>query len=201
MLLAQLNTVKDRLGIGRTDMADNTLLTNFIESVSGRFERYCSRQFTRTVAATYEFPGDETEVRVDRYPIEAVTSFHLKDGETTGWVLQSPGNDFALVRRGCVISLQFPLGTGRQQARVTYTGGYVLPGGTVGTGMTALPEEIEQACVEQVAYLYQNRMRLGLASASGEGGSISKDAQSVVTPFDLLPQVMNVLQSYRRINA
>jgi hypothetical protein len=64
------------------------------------------------------------------------------------------------VRRACVISLLTPLGIASQQARVTYTGGYVLPGATPGAGQTALPAELEQACVEQAAYWYQNRHRL-----------------------------------------
>jgi hypothetical protein len=200
MLLAQLTSVKARLAIPSVDTKDNTILTNAIEAVSDRFQKYCNRLLERAVGATFEFGADDTEVRVDRYPIEAVTSFHLKDGETTGWVLQSPGDDFAMIRRTCVISLAFALGTWRQQARVTYTGGYVLPGNTAGTGQTALPDAIEQACVEQVVYWYQNRMRLGLSSVSGEGGSVSKDGQSVVKPFDLLPSVMNALEPYRRIH-
>lgn len=196
MNLCQLTTVKNRLGIASTDLKDDTLLGNFIEMAGGRFEKFCSRRFERSASATYEFSADDTEVRVDRYPIESITSFHVKDGETTGWVLQSPGSDFAMVRRGCVISLSYRLGTWRQQARVTYAGGYVLPGSTPGTGQSALPDEIKHACVEQVAYWYQNRTRLGLTSVSGEGGSVSQ-----FSSLDLLPTVEEILKPHRRINA
>ena len=57
---------------------------------------------------------------------ESVTKFELKENETDGWTEQT-ATEF-LIRRNCVISLVQRLGTWRQQARVTYTGGYVLPG-------------------------------------------------------------------------
>src|SRR5437762_6489151 len=147
MMLTQLATVKGRLGIA--DTIDDTLLTNLIKFAGGRFERDCHRLLERAVNAVEEFSGDVTEIRVARFPLESVSQFHLKDNETDGWVLQS-SVDY-LVRRACVISLGGALGNQAQQAKVTYTGGYVLPGSTPGAGQTALPDELEQACVEQVA--------------------------------------------------
>jgi hypothetical protein len=48
MLLAQLTTVKHRLAIPVVDTKDNTILTNAIEAVSDRFQKYCNRLFERT---------------------------------------------------------------------------------------------------------------------------------------------------------
>jgi hypothetical protein len=132
-----------------------------------------------------------TEIRVARYPIEAVSQFHLQDNETDGWQLQSEV-DYVL-RRACVISLGGAFGCQRQQAKVTYTGGYVLPGTTPGSGQTALPDDVEQACVEQVAYWYQNRHRLGLLSVPADGRTFYQLAQ-----IDLLPQVEGVLRKHER---
>ena len=140
-MLAQLTTLKTRLGI--TDTTDDTLLTNLIKFASGRFDRECNRSFERAVNATEEFPAEAAEISVARFPIESVSEFRLKSNETDGWVLQS-SVDY-LIRRACVISLSVPLGTKAEQARVTYTGGYVPPGTTPGSGQTALPDEIEQA--------------------------------------------------------
>jgi hypothetical protein len=39
--------------------------------------------------------------------------------------------------------------------------GYVMPGTSPGAGQTALPSDLEQAAVEQVAYWFQNRDKLG----------------------------------------
>lgn len=189
MLLAQLTTIKTRLGI--TDTTDDTLLTNLIEFASARFERDTNRSLDRAVATAEEFSADQTEMTVARFPIESVASFHLKKNETDGWILQS--NIDYLIRRACVISLSAPLGTKYEQARVTFTGGYVLPGTTPGAGQTALPDDLEHACVEQVAYWYQNRFRLGLLSMPAEGRTFFNLAQ-----IDLLPQVQSILKRYER---
>jgi len=200
-MLTQLTTLKARLGIGEDDVADDALLTNLLKLVSARFERECNRIFGRSDSVTEEFAGDETELRVSYYPIDAkgessggVTKFELKTDEATGWETES-GVEY-LIRRDCVVSLPAPLGTWREQLRITYSGGYVLPGDTAAAGETVLPDDIEQAAVEQAAYLYQNKDRLGLTSISAEGGSIQQFAQ-----LDLLPPVKAVLIKYARWNA
>ena len=189
MLLTQLTTIKTRLGI--SDTTDDTLLTNLTEFASARFERDTNRSLDRVANATEEFPADQTEILVGRLPLEAVTSFHLKQNETDGWLLQS--NIDYLIRRACVISLSAPIGTKYEQARVTYTGGYVLPGTSPGAGQTALPDDLEHACTEQIAHWYQNRFRLGLLSMPAEGRTFFNIAQ-----IDLLPQVQSVLKLYER---
>jgi hypothetical protein len=189
MLLTQLSTLKTRLGIA--DTTDDTLLTNLIQFTSGRFERECNRSLERVSGATEEFPGEAMEIPVPRFPIEAVTQFAVKTRESDGWEVIN-GVDY-LVRRACVISLLTPLGVASQQARVTYTGGYVLPGTTPGVGQTALPAELEQACVEQAAYWYQNRHRLGLRSVPAEGRTFYQ-----LSEIDLLSQVQSVLRTYER---
>jgi hypothetical protein len=83
-----------------------------------------------------------------------VTKFELKTTETEGWIEQT-NIDF-LLRRACILSLAQSLNFStfnlqRPQARVTYTGGFVLPGTTPATGQTPLPSDLEQAAVEQVA--------------------------------------------------
>src|SRR5205085_7285959 len=78
-------------------------------------------------------------------------------------------------------------------ARVTLTGGYVLPGTTPSTGQTALPDDLEQAAVEQVAYWFRNRDATGLIRSWPHGGTYEAFAQS-----DLLLEVRAVLKKYER---
>jgi hypothetical protein len=191
-MLTELSTIKNRLGI--TDTVDDTLLTNLIKFASGRFDRECNRSFARASGVTEEFGGDEAELRLGRYPIESVTSLHLKTTESDGWVEQT-GIAY-LLRDACIISLSGALGTRQQQLRVTYAGGYVLPGATPGSGQTALPDEIEQACIEQVALWYQRRHHLGLASVPTAERTFYKLAE-----VDLLPQVAAILRQYTRLLA
>src|SRR5438128_3498538 len=134
-MLTELSTIKSRLGIAEFDLQYDALLTNSIKAVSARFDNECNRTLTRTVNALYEFDSADTEILPLCYPIESVTKFELKENESSGWVEQT-NIDF-LIRRNCTISLLTQLSTINSQpseARITYTGGYVMPGTTPGAG-------------------------------------------------------------------
>lgn len=192
-MLCELLTLKKRLGIAEADVVDDDLLTSFINALSGRLAKECNRTFDYSATATYDFRADEFNVVVDRYPIVTVTSFSLKETETDGWVVQTTP-DYLINETRSIIELSSPLGNSRQLGRVTFAGGYVLPGGTVGAGQTALPSELAQACVEQCSYWYQRRNELGLTSVGGTSGSIGNPDK----PLALLPQVMAVVRKYER---
>src|SRR5579862_8160901 len=190
-MLTQLATVKTRLAIIVTDYDD--LLTNAIKAISARFDKECNRTLTRSTGTTEEFSSDQTEIPVPSYPIESVTRFELKSNETDGWSEQT-GVEY-LLRRNCVISLHSPLSSLRSPcvARVTYTGGYVLPGDTPSAGQTSLPDDLEQAAVEQVAYWFRTREKSGLIRSWPHDGTYDVFAQ-----LDLLLDVRAVLKKYER---
>jgi len=193
-MITQLSTIKSRLGILDTDLQYDTLLTNAILAVGERFDHECNRRLARTVDFVQEFSPDLTELGVACYPIESVSKFELKANETDGWVEQT--GVLFLLRRRCVISLAHPLGSSRQQARVTFTGGYVLPGqapSPPAPQATPLPAALEQAAVEQVAYWFQNRDRLGLLRIWEYNGTYRHYAD-----LDLLRSVRAVLFPYTR---
>ena len=197
-MLTQLSTVKARLALDPFDLQFDALLTNAIKAVSVRFDKETNRTFARTVNATYEFGADETEIIVPCFPIEGVSKLETKSTEAEGWIEQT-GIDF-LIRRACVVSLPFSLyqlSTPNNHqlpgARLTYTGGYVLPGTTPGAGQTPLPDDLEQAAVEQVAAWFQNRDKLGLVRIWPHQGTYAQFAQ-----LDLLLEVSAVLKRYER---
>ncbi len=204
-MLTQLATVKARLAIPDIDPQYDTILTNTIKSVSARFDRECHRTLARTVDATEEFPLEAMEIAPACYPIESVAKFETRSSAAQEWVEQPPPDYF--IRCACVISLASPVvlhsfsGGGsafmsRALARVTYTGGYVLPGTDPSPPVppaTPLPSDLEQAAVEQVAYWFQNRDNLGLLTLWPKGGTFQRFADP-----DLLPGVRSVLASYTR---
>lgn len=190
-MLTQLSTIKSRLGIIETDIQYDALLARAIAAVSERFEHECNRRLLRTENFTQEFSPDLTDINAACYPIETVGKFELKESEAGGWVEQT--GVLYLVRSRCVISLERPLGSARQQARVTLTGGYVPPGTTPDPGQAALPRDLEQAAVEQVAYWFQNRDRLGLLRIWEYNGTYRHYAD-----LDLLRSVKAVLFPYTR---
>ena len=196
-MLAQLTTVKARLGISEADVTQDALLTRAIEAVSARFDRECRRTLARTENFSQEFDAEDCEIIASCYPVERVAKFESKTSEAAGWTEIQPAPDY-VVRRACVISLAAPPG-GEQldglgpQFRVTYTGGYVLPGTTAEQSQNALPADLAQAAVEQVAYWYQNRDRLGVIREWPKGGIYEQ-----FVDLDLLPAVRAVLEHYRR---
>jgi hypothetical protein len=197
-MLTQLVTVKARLEITPSDVTRDELLTRAIEAISARFDRECNRTFARTVNFTQEFPATDTEVIARCYPVETVGVFELKASQTEGWVAQA-GVRF-LVRGGCVISLNAPLAFVPRfptiepgLARVTYTGGYVMPGTAAEEGQTVLPADLESAAVEQVAFWFQERDKLGLVRQWPSGGPYL-----VLNQLPLLPQVSAMIRPYQR---
>jgi len=59
---------------------------------------------------------------------------------------------------------------------------------------TALPDDLEQAAVEQVAYWFRNRDKTGLLRSWPHDGTFEVFVQS-----DLLPEVRAVLKKYERL--
>jgi len=197
-VITQLATVKSRLAIAPGDVTQDDLLSRAIGALTSRFDRECNRTLARTDGFKQEFPAVDTEIIAGCYPIEMVIRFELKRTEAEGWVEQTGVN--YLVRRGCVISLVAPLSyipavaaLEPQLARVTYTGGYVMPGTAAGPGQAALPADLESAAVEQVSAWFQQRDKLGLVRHWPSGGTFL-----VFLQLPLLPQVSAVLRYYQR---
>ena len=189
-MLTTLDTIKTRLEIPPVDTSHDDMLTSFIAAVSALFNNKCNRIFGRA-ETTEEFHADQTEILPAYYPLGPITSFQLKSSEAEDWV--NVDNVEYLVRRGCVISLLQPLGTWRQQARVFYFGGYYLPDDPNYPSDNPLPDDLQQAAVEQVAAWFLNRDKLRLVRHWPSGG-----VYQVFSQLPLLPQVESTLQSYRR---
>jgi hypothetical protein len=190
-MLTQLATLKARLAIDESDVQSDSVLTNTLLALGRRFDNLCNRVFARTVGATYEFSADDLEIIPLLYPIESVTRFETKEDEASGWVEHT---DVGYLIRGTdIITLASPLGDWRQLARITYTGGYVLPGATPSAGQTPLPEDIEQAAVEQAASWFQNRDKLGLTRSWPHEGTYQQ-----FLDLELLPEVKAALRPYIR---
>lgn len=211
-MLAKLSTIKERLGIPSYETAQDKVINFYLKMTSYRFEKECNRFFARKENFSEEFPADETEIAVCRYPVETISSFEVLKNGADGW---QPVMDVEYVLRNqCVVSLRESLGDWMQRARIIYTGGFVLPGNSLAEGQTPLPEDIELACVEQTAYMYQNRERLGLVGFAGlrsdymklfDKSSLSTDEQNQgirmfmqFERIDLLPSVLAILARYKR---
>lgn len=191
-MITQLSTVKTRLGIAPENTTSDALLTSAIEATGILFEVRCNRFLGRTVGVQCEFSAERIEVALRCYPVESIALFELKTSEAGGWVEVSPAPDY-LVREQCVLRLASRLGTPAQCARVTYTGGYVLPGATVQPGQTSLPADLEHAAGEHVAAWFLHRDKAGLVRNWPSGGIYQQFIQA-----PLIPLVEATLRRYER---
>ena len=197
-MLTTLASVKSRLQILDTDTTYDALLTTAIRAVSARFDKETNRTLARTENATYEFDSADTELSPPCYPIESIAKFETKSSESAGWVEQT--NIDYIIRAGCVISLASPFRTPHSAfciSRLTYTGGYLLPGSPPPDPPVAvcqdLPDDLEQVAVEQIAFWFQRRDKLGLKISWPSGATYQ---QFIVQ--DLLPGVQATLKQYQR---
>jgi hypothetical protein len=198
-MLTTLATVKSRLALDPLDPANDVLLLNTISAVSARFDLETHRTLARQINAQFEFPAEDTEILVPCFPVEAVIRFERKTAENEGW-LEQTGVDY-LIRKNCIISLATafsdapPANWSAQAAvvRVTYTGGYLLPGSEAVPGVTPLPADLAQAAVEQVAFWFQTRNELGVLRQWPRSGDYRQLADT-----DLLPSVRQTLRGYNR---
>jgi hypothetical protein len=198
-MLTELTTVKSRLALDALDPTYDALLSSAIAAFSSRFDLETNRTLSRTVNAQFEFPAEDGEVAVPCFPIESVTRFERKISETEGWFEQAEVE--YLIRRGCLISLATSFAKVRaanwssppELVRVTYTGGYLLPGSAAVPAATPLPADLSQAVVEQVAFWFQTRNELGIVRQWPRGGDYKQLVDS-----DLLPSVRETLGKYKR---
>jgi hypothetical protein len=195
-MITQLPTLKQRLQILDTDPTYDALLTTAIVALTSRFDKETNRTLARTENATDEFDATDTELAVSCYPIETVTKFELKTTETDGWQEITPAPAY-LIRKACVISLHSPLSsslrTPHSALRICYAGGFVLPGTDPSPPATPLPNELEFAALEQLAFWFQHRDTLGLKTSWPKSGIYQQFATQ-----DLLDSVTAVLEKYRR---
>ena len=189
-MLTQLTTVKRRIGLIDTDTSNDPALTLLIEAVLMRFARECRRRFAREAGATMEFPADAKFVVLEVYPLEAVTKIETKSSEREGWIEQTV--DY-LLRRNSVVEFVERPGGRNEVGRITYTGGYVLPGTVPGTGQFALPKDLEWAATEQCAHWWLWKDKVGLYRHAIAGG-----LELELRPNALLPQVVGTLKRYER---
>lgn len=188
-MLTTLQTLKSRLAL--TDSTTGAILTAAIQAVSARFDKETNRILARTENAIHEFDPADTELFPACYPIESITKWETKSSESAGWQEQ-PAPEH-LIRNACIVSLLSPSSLQPAASRLTYTGGYVLPGTDPAPGQVPLPDDLEQAAVEQVAFWFQSRSALGIHTTWPSGGEYRMFAT-----FDLLPSVQSVLAHHRR---
>jgi hypothetical protein len=158
------------------------------------FAHLCDRRFARQADDLYLCRADRTYVVVPRYPLESVSLIEQQVIGDTAW---SPcPAPYLLFPESGLIDFAAALGSTAMILRVTFTGGYWFDetedgSGTAPTGSIPLPGDLLYAWLDQCAFLFERRNKLGLEKLTHAG-------TFTVNPVDLLPHVRAVLANYRR---
>ena len=195
--LGNLSTLKSRLlppqSVAQTD--DDAEITAIGLGVARWFEQTCDRKFERIEGDTYLCRSDRTYLTVPRYPLESVTTIEQLPIGQAAWTPAPP--TWLLFPESGLIDFAATLGTPYTQLRLTYTGGYWWDETEDASGVQPmnshpLPLDLHFAWLDQCAFLYERRTKLGLQKIAHLGGTYSLE------PTDLLPHVRAILQNYRR---
>jgi hypothetical protein len=203
------------LGLGTLGQLKRFLLTSGIvaettydeqisfigKGVAGLFDRYCNRVFKRGTSITEDFRGGTDSLLLARYPVESIASIGLKSAGESSFTTQATVVDTVALDSG-VLLLTGSVGSERDQIRATYTGGYWYDtsdddSGTLPTGATLLPAEIQAAWLFQCEQIWQSLDVLGTVhvEAGGQGAFLN----TRLGVLKLIPQVETVLEPYRRM--
>ena len=169
--LSTLTRLKSYLEISGSNK--DFLLTMILISVSQYVEKYCNRKFKRQVFTQEIYSGSGTDkLALKNFPIISGETFTLQRRNTGlndagDWETLDSESYFINYESG-VISSNTKFITGRQNFRVTYTGGFYLPSDTEYQDGTDddkdLPYDLELAVLKICSFEYSKRKSVGVVS-------------------------------------
>lgn len=194
--LTTLVNVKVWLNISVT--TDDTLLTRLITAESMVIQSWLNRQITsQAYTETRDGTGagvGQYEMVFGNYPVTAVASLTI-DGTaiplSSDGGIQQPGYGFDATRIWIApvgssvdarYSNQYFFTQGRANVVMAYTAGY-----------SAIPFDIEQACIELIALRYRERDRIGQAS-KGMAGETTAFITKAMTD-----SILSAISQYRKV--
>ena len=193
--LTSLANLKTYLNISGT--TNNTFMETLVDRATALMEEYTRRNLK---ARDYSYDSDSDEYDKDnavmdgndrdvlilpQRPVNSLTTLRVNEqaiDESTGvyvcgWMIDKARG---MVRLRCYLFTK-----GMDNIELAYNAGY-----------STVPDDLEQACIEQAAWMYKQspvgQGLLGVSSRSLQDGSIN------YTTRDILPQVKLVLQDYKQ---
>ena len=178
MNLVTLATVKAFLE--KTDLTHDALLNSIITQYSKRAEKFCNRLFEK-VARTRPYNAGRKDIFLPAYPIDLTAALTVVLDDST---LTVNDDYYVYEDSGWIEFFSTPSYIKPKQLSITWTGGYASDG---------VPDDLQYALMKQIVFVFRRRKDVGVSSVSLPDGSLS-----VSFPDDLLPEVKQILKSYRR---
>lgn len=157
MAAGDLTTLANaKLWLGISVATDDAQIQRLITAASDFIVQYCSRNFAVTAYTQRKYHGNGNQTLVLRnWPIISVELLQI-DGVTV------PAADYSFFERMIYLDKGRVYTRGLNNITVNYTAGFATT-----------PPAIEQACIDLVAMKYRERDRIGHASKSINGETVT----------------------------
>lgn len=175
--LTTLANVKTWLKV--TTTTDDALLQRLVSAASDYIQAWLNRDLPQQTYTSYRDGHDGTRMMFRNYPVTAVLGVKVDNLTIPASVNGTNGYVFTDTS---IALIGYRFTRGMQNVYLNYTAGY-----------TAIPNEIEQACIELVALRYKDRDRIGLVSKELAGESVTFSQK------EFSDSVESTLKQYRRV--
>lgn len=172
--------------------------------VAAQFDRATGRTLRRSVDAVMEIAAARSFVQVPGYPLEYISGLEVAFfGDAANWQDFSQDSPWNLNKISGIIELGYQYGGRLDVIRVTYTGGYFIPGTLADDGSlavmpetaTILPDDLFSAWTLQCATEFKARNVLQTLSVTTPKEGLDEIAK-IGTRVAFQPAVQDVLTSY-----
>ncbi len=183
--------------LNKTDSDDDAILTNIINHCSAQAMRKVMERPVELKARSEYFdvePGQKT-FRVQGNPVDLTKTITVRNDISTprDWTGDVVDPDYVMCppvdAEWGIITVEYPLSSGKQALKITYEGG--MAADTSGI-ITSYPE-IANAMDMQVGYMWRNKNLYGIQSEGIQGANFT-----FYRPIDWLSIVFDTLDHFRR---
>ena len=184
--LVDIDTVRAFVGAKSDDADQENMLKFYINSASW----FCNEKTDRLLksrALTEYYSGDGSNTLLtDQYPITALTNVYDDLDRVYGSDTEIDSDDLAIMPQGLAYKIIYDGGTftsGVRNIKIVYTAGY-----------TTIPYDLQQACLEIIAYFFKNsdENRFGVTSRTVGDGSLTVETTNIPK------SAMKILENYRK---
>jgi hypothetical protein len=169
----------------KTDTDHDSLLDRMVDFVSSTLEGAMNgRLLTKAARTKYFNPGGRIYL-LPAFPVDLTAALTV----TVDGTAQTINDDFFVYDETGIV--EFPVDNVESDPKdvvVTWTGGYTE---ATGTGILAVPDDLEFACILQTSFMFRRRKDLGTSYILMPDG-----AASIPTKEGLLPQVQDIVDRY-----
>jgi len=184
--LVDLETITAFLNADKTDSDQQAILTYYINTASALCNTITMRKLKSRDLTEY-YSGDGTNIILtNEYPITAITAVYDDLDRSYGSDTLIDSSDLVYLPDRLAYMIVYDGGTfnsGIKNLKVQYTAGY-----------TTIPYDLQQACLEIIAYYYKNteENRFGVTARTIGGGSVTIETNNIPD------SAMTILARYSR---